>query len=269
MPEIERDGARVHYDVDGPTGGDGPAIVLGHALMGDASMWRGVVPALARRRRVINVEVRGHHRSTAPRRFTLEDLAADWLAILDAERIDRAVLCGLSMGGMTATRLALAAPDRVAGLVLIDSSGDREPARVRARNWLLASIIRLVGVAAPLERKLAALMLGASSRARDPGLVAALHEIVARHGRAGLARAMRAVNARGPILDRLAAITAPTLVLVGEEDVATPVDKSARLAAAIPGARMERLPALGHLSPLEDPAAVIARIEPFLASLAR
>src|SRR5438552_10226026 len=101
MPEALRDGATVHYEITG----QGPPILLGHSLLCDTEMWRGVVPRLAAGHRVINVEARGRRRSTALRAFTLEDLAADWLAILDQEQIDRAWLVGLSMGGMTAMRI--------------------------------------------------------------------------------------------------------------------------------------------------------------------
>jgi 3-oxoadipate enol-lactonase len=262
MPTLERDGASIYYEVTG----DGPPVVLGHSLLCDVTMWRGVAPALAARYRVINVEVRGHHRSTAPRAFTLEDLAADWLAILDHEQVGRAALVGLSMGGMTAIRLALAAPQRVAAMALIDSNADREDFAARARNTVMASIYRGFGLVKAIEPKVLDLMLGRTSRARNPVLADDVRAIVASHQRAPLSRAIRAVNARGTILEKLGAITAPTLVVVGDEDVATPVEKSERLASAIPGARLEILPELGHLSALEDPAAVLGKIEPFLAS---
>jgi pimeloyl-ACP methyl ester carboxylesterase len=262
MPTLERDGASIYYEVTG----DGPPVVLGHSLLCDASMWRGVAPALATRYRVINVEVRGHHRSTAPRGFTLEDLAGDWLAILDHEQVGRAALVGLSMGGMTAMRLALAAPQRVAAMALIDSNGDREDAIKRARYAVMAAIYRGFGMVKAIEPKVLDIMLGRTSRQRDPKLVDEVRAIVATHKKAQLSRAIRAVNGRGTILDRLGAIACPTLVVVGDEDQATPVEKSERLASAIPGARLEIVPELGHLSALEDPAAILGKIEPFLAS---
>ncbi len=264
MPVLERDGASIHYEVSG----DGPPILLGHSLLLDTTMWRDVAPALAARHRVINVEVRGHHRSTAPRPFSLDDLAADWLAILDQEGIERVVLCGLSMGGMTAIRLALLAPARIAAMVLIDSNADREGAMNRARYAVMAAIYRRFGLVDSIQARVAKIMLGRTSLARRPELVDELATIVGKHDRKHVAHALRAVNGRGPILERLAAITCPTLVLVGDEDLATPVEKSERLAAAIPGARVEIVPEVGHLSALEDPAAVLARLEPFLASQA-
>ena len=122
MPSIERQNATVAYDVVG----SGPPIVLGHSLFCTRSMWRGVVPRLQDSYRVINVELRGHGDSTAEGPFTLADLVDDWLAILDQEGIEQAVLCGLSTGGMTAMRVAGRAPDRVAGLALLDTNAAPE-----------------------------------------------------------------------------------------------------------------------------------------------
>ncbi|MCA9676593.1 MAG: alpha/beta fold hydrolase [Kofleriaceae bacterium] len=263
MATIQRGGSSIYYEVTGT----GPAIVLGHSLLCDVEMWRGVAPALAAHHTVINVEARGHRRSTAAAPFTLEDLAADWLAILDREGIDRAVLCGLSMGGMTAIRLALVAPTRVAAMILIDSNGDREEPAKRAQYAAMGAIYRRLGMLRPLARRTATIMLGRTTLARRPGMVDELRAVVANHDRRQIPRALRAVFGRGPILDRLGAIACPTLVLVGDEDRATPVVKSERLASAIPGARLEIVPEVGHLSALEDPAAILARIEPFLADL--
>jgi 3-oxoadipate enol-lactonase len=260
MPELVRDGASIYYEVTGA----GPAIVLGHSLLADVEMWRGVAPRLAERYRVINVEVRGHRRSTAPAPFTLEDLAGDWLAILDAERIDRAMLVGLSMGGMTAMRLALRAPERVAGMVLLDSNADPEGRVKRARYAVMEAIYARFGAIKLMEGAIAKIMLGRTSLARHPELVTWLRDTVARHDRRQLPHALRAVNGRGPIRDRLSAIATPTYVLVGDEDVATPPDRSEAVVAAIRGARLERIPGAGHLSALEQPEVVATRIRAFL-----
>jgi 3-oxoadipate enol-lactonase len=260
MPELVRDGATIYYE----TSGSGPALILGHSLLCDVQMWRQVAPALAARYRVINVEARGHRRSTAPRPFTLEDLADDWQAILDREQVERAFLVGLSMGGMTGVRLALRAPSRVAGLVLIDSNGDAEELAKRAQYTVMGAIYRRFGLLGPLAARTASIMLGKTSLRQRRHLVDELRATAARHHRAQFPHALRAVFGRATILDRLGAITAPTLVLVGDEDRATPVIKSRRLAAAIPGARLEIVPGAGHLSALETPEAITARVLGFL-----
>jgi len=262
MPELERDGATIYYEVTG----SGPTVVLGHSLLCDTEMWRGVAPRLASQYRVINVEARAHRRSTAPGPFTLEDLAGDWLAILDREGVERAFLVGLSMGGMTALRFALRAPSRVAGMVLIDSNGDEEERTRRLRYGLMEAVYKRVGLIAPLVRPVSALLLGKTTLEKRPEVVAELRQTMGRHDRKQMPHALRAVFRRGPILDRLAAITCPTLVIVGDEDQSTPVDKSRRLAAAIPGARLDVVPGVGHLSAMEDPDAISTRVLAFLGA---
>lgn len=260
MPELRRDGATIYYEVSG----DGPALILGHSLLCDVTMWRAVAPRLAERYRVINVEVRGHHRSTAPAPFTLEDLAGDWLAILDHEQVKRAFLVGLSMGGMTAMRLALRAPERVAGMVLLDSDANVEERGKRLQHAFMGQLYRRFGLLKMLERRVMKLMYGQTALAEQPALTDVLREIVARHDRAQLPHAIKAVFGRGPILDRLGAIDTPTAVLCGAEDLATPPVKSEQTAAAIRGATLEMIPRAGHLSALEQPDVVTAKIRAFL-----
>jgi pimeloyl-ACP methyl ester carboxylesterase len=260
MPEIVHDGARIHYEVTG----SGPAILLGHSLLCDTEMWRGVAPKLAERHRVVNVEARGHRRSTAPGPFALEDLAGDWLAIMDRERIDRAFLVGLSMGGMTAMRLALRAPSRVAGLVLIDSNADAEERGKRAQYTVMEAIYRRWGMLRPLARRTASIMFGKTTLQDRRHLIDELVETVERHPREQVALAIHAVFSRKDLRPRLAEIAAPALVLVGAEDKATPPAKSAHIRDGIPGARIEVLDGAGHLSALEVPDAVSARVLAFL-----
>ena len=260
MPELVHDGARIHYEVSG----SGPAVVLGHSLLCDTEMWRGVAPRLAERHRVINVEVRGHRRSTAPAPFSLEDLAGDWLAILDKEGVDRAFLVGLSMGGMTAMRLALRSPARVAGMVLIDSNADPEERGKRAQYAVMAAIYRRFGLVRPLARRTASIMLGRTSLRERPHLIDELVETVGRHPREQVTHALQAVFGRGDLRPRLPEIGAPTLVLVGAEDAATPPSKSEHIRDGIAGARIEVIDGAGHLSALEVPDAIVARVAAFL-----
>jgi pimeloyl-ACP methyl ester carboxylesterase len=261
MAELTHDGATIHSEVSGA----GPAILVGPSLMCDADMWRGVAPRLAERHTVINVEVRGHRRSTAPAPFTLEDLGGDWLAILDREGIDRAFLVGLSMGGMTAMRLAMRAPQRVAGMVLIDSNADIEERAKRAQYAAMVAIYKRFGIFGLLARRTASIMLGQTTIATRRHLIDELQETVARHPRDQLPRAIRAVFSRGDLIPRLGEITCPTLVLVGAEDKATPPVKSEHIHAGIAGSRLQVLDGVGHLSALEDPDAVSAPVLAFLA----
>jgi len=243
MPTLERDGARIHYEVSG----NGPAIVLGHSFLCDTHMWDGVAPALAERYRVINVDFRGHGSSTAPAAHTLDDLAADWRAILDREGIARAALVGLSMGGMTAMRLALATPERVAGLALLDTSADPEPPTKRVQYRFMAGLERRFGHIAVIDAIEPRIMMGATTRRSRRDLYEREAARLKRVDVNALYWTSRAVFDRVSIASRLGDIRCPTLVMVGAEDVATTPAKSRRLAAGIPGARLVELPGAGQI----------------------
>jgi pimeloyl-ACP methyl ester carboxylesterase len=263
MPIIERQGARIHYDVSG----DGPPIILGHSLLCDGRMWEHVAPDLARKHRVINVDARGHGGSTAPGPFTLEDLADDWIAILNREGISKATLCGLSMGGMTAMRLALAAPDRVKSLILVDTSADAEQARKRLQYIAMAELVRRFGFIAPIHWEIKRLMFGRTTQKERPALAEQWARRFHENDTHQVYHAVRAVAERGSLEGRLQSIHRPTLVLVGAEDRATPPERSERIGAAIPGVKLRYIPAAGHLSALEAPGPVLHEIEEFLGGL--
>lgn len=263
MATLERDGATIGYEV----AGDGPAILLGHSLLCDRTMWAGVAPALAADHRVINADFRGHGASVTPGPYAFDDLVGDWLALLDHEGVDRAVLCGLSMGGMTAMRLAMRAPDRVRALILIDSNAARETWFRRLKYRVLARMFARKGMTDGLLARVGPIMFGATTVARRPELVSAFAETLRTFDRAQLALAIGAVNGRGPIGD-ITGITAPTLVMVGEEDAATPPFRSQFIHQQIRGSQLVTIPEAGHLSALEQPELVTDHIRAFLAGLA-
>ena len=260
MPTLQRSGASISYEVQG----DGPPLLLGHSLLLDGRMWDALVPRLARAYRVYNIDARAHRRSTAPGPFTLEALADDWLALLDQEHIDRALLCGLSIGGMTALRLALRAPHRVAAMALLDTSAEREPAMQRRAYRLLGEVQRRVRLDPLVEPVVRRKMFGETTRKERPDIVDRGLALLRENEPRRLYPALRAVFDRPSIAQHLKEIHTPTLVIVGAEDVATPPSRSERIAAAIPGATLARIPGAGHLSAMEQPDAVAAHLEPFL-----
>lgn len=252
---VEREAARVVYEVSGPS--TGPVIILGHSLLCDTAMWRAVVPQLCESFRVINVEARGHGRSTAERPFSLEDLADDWLSILDAERVDRAVACGLSMGGMTAMRLALDHPLRVDRLLLLATSADVEPMLARLRSRAMAEVVRRFGHIELFGGIIARLMFGEAALSTRSELKDELLERIYRHDPQQLYLAVRAVIDRGSIVHRLPAISCPTTVMVGSGDRAIPPATTRRIADLIPRAQVREIAEAGHLLAIESPEAVV------------
>lgn len=255
MPTIERPNATVAYDVVG----SGPAIVLGHSLFCTRSMWRGVSGRLQESYCLINVELRGHGESSADGPFTLADLVDDWLAILDQEGIERAALCGLSTGGMTAMRAAGRAPERVAGLALLDTNAAPETPFNRFQYTLLGWGYSHLGLLP--RRKLLQSMYSPSTLAERSDLVAAFLKQAKGFDRRQLRYAMKAVFGRSGF--DVSQLVVPALVIVGEHDVATPPICARRIAEAIDGASLEIVPGAGHLTAEEQPEVVANLLDPF------
>ncbi|MCA9671975.1 MAG: alpha/beta fold hydrolase [Myxococcales bacterium] len=260
---ISRPGATVSYEVSG----DGPPLILGHSLLCDGRMWNAVSCELEQRYRVINVDARGHGRSHADGPFILESLADDWRAIMDAEGIDRAVLCGLSMGGMTAMRLALRAPSRVRALALLDTSADPEPLRNRLQYRAMAELTRRFGQIDALYGIVQSMMFGKTIMAAQPALVEAAMEQIREQDPMQIYFGARAVMDRASITEHLATLTCPTMVIVGSEDVATPQACSERIRSAVPSASLRVLDNVGHLSAVEAPTRVVGALGELFAEI--
>lgn len=264
MPILERQGARIAYEISG----DGPPLLLGHSLLCDARMWELIAPELEKKFRVVNINARGHGGSTAPAPFSLDDLADDWLAIIEKERLTSPILCGLSMGGMTAMRVALSAPGSARAMILMDSSADRELPQKRAEYLAMATLVRRFGHLDPIYQIVKKIMFGATTLEHTPAIadraVRRFHELDLHQ----TYHAIRAITDRPSIYSRLSALSVPTLVLVGNEDRATPPFRSERITKAIPGAMLRYIPYAGHLSALENPSAILLEIDTFLSGLA-
>jgi pimeloyl-ACP methyl ester carboxylesterase len=263
MPYLERAGARIHYEVSGV----GRAVILAHSFLCSGATWAPQLEPLARQFLVVNVDARGHGASgPAEDPFTLDDLLGDHLAVLDALEIRRAVWAGHSMGGMVALRAALQVPERVAGLVLLDTDGGPETLATRARYAALAGLARTVGLR-PIAGRVAEIMFGRTTLRTNPGLVAAwTRSFAAFHVPSGL-NALEAIVHREDLLPDLSAVTAPALVVVGDEDRGLPPERSQRLARALPRGRLVEIAGAGHLSTLEQPAAVTAAVLGFLDAI--
>ncbi len=233
--------------------GNGPTLVLIHALGVDRRMWAQQVPVFAEGRQVLAYDVRGHGRSDKPAGpYTLEALADDLRGLLDSLGIQRASLLGISMGGMIAQTFALRYPDQVDLLILADTTSEYPPEGrrqfVERARQVEASGIEPI-VPATLER-----WFTPEFRVEDEETVEEIRKILAAADPAGYAGACLAVS-QVDTTARLGQIQAPTLVIVGEKDPGTPVEAAARIQAAIPGARLEVIPDASHLSNVAHPGA--------------
>jgi pimeloyl-ACP methyl ester carboxylesterase len=269
MPTIEVNGTTLYYEDTGP-GSTGETIVFSHGLLWGSEMFAPQIAALRGRYRCIAWDHRGQGRSAEDHRHTIgmELVWHDATRLLEQLVGGPVHFCGLSMGGFVAMRMAAFRPDLVRSLILMETSADPEPTANVGRYRILTAAVKLLGPWAVMSR-VRPIMLG-KAILTDPARrdeVERFSALMSR--RRDIWRAVNGVIDRAPVLGELGRITAPTLVIVGEEDVATTPEKSERIVAGIRGARLVRIPRAGHSSSVEEPAAVIAAMEEFLGALPR
>ena len=267
MATIEIADTTLYYEDSGP-GSTGETIVFSHGLLWRTELFAPQVAALRGRYRCIAWDHRGQGRSAGDHRHTIgmEVVWKDAVGLIEALVKAPVHFCGLSMGGFVAMRMAARRPDLVRSLILLETSADPEPVDNIGRYRLLSNVTRLLGPRVT-RNKVAPIMFGKTVLG-DPARKAELDgftDLMSR--RRDIWRAVNGVIDRTGVYDELARITAPTLVLVGDEDVATVPAKAERIAAAITGARLVRIPGAGHSSTVEQPAAVNAALEDFLRSM--
>jgi len=268
MPTIETRSQTLYFE----DRGSGPCVVLGHSFLCNGEMWAGQVPYLAERFRVVNIDLRGHGRSgQVTTDSTLYDLVGDVLAVLDHLGIERAVWGGLSVGGMVALRAALTAPERVAGLILLDTHAGSETLIKTVRYRALGLGARLLGFR-PLLPGVMPLMFGATTRRQRPELVRHWGEVFTELHRPSVLRVLGALVRRDSVVDRLPEIVVPALIMVGEEDRALPPSCSKEIVAglgrsALGQTELIEIPRAGHLVALEQPSIVTGAMLEFLSGL--
>jgi 3-oxoadipate enol-lactonase len=267
MATIEIDGTTLYYEDTGP-GSTGETIAFSHGLLWGTELFEPQIAALRGRYRCIAWDHRGQGKSGADHRenIGIELVWQDAVRLLESLGTGAVHFVGLSMGGFVAMRMAARRPDLVRSLILLETSADPEPIENVARYRLLTRVTRLLGPRLT-RNKVAPIMLG-KTILTDKGRrddVARFVDLMSR--RRDIWRAVNGVVDRGGVYHELGRISAPTVVVVGDEDVATPRPKAERIAAAIPGAKLVGVPRAGHSSPVEEPQAVTAAIEQFLSSL--
>jgi len=241
------DDIHLTYRIDGPD--DAPILVMVNSLGTNLRMWNPQLPLLSRTFRIVRYDFRGHGTSDVPTEpFSIERLGLDLLALLDTLQIERAHICGLSLGGMTALWLSAYYPDRVNRAVFANTA-----ARIGTVEMWNARIeaVRTGGMAAIQDTSLARFFSEAFRR-NHPDVVQRFGEILAAINPQGYIEACTALR-DADLHDMLSAIHAPSLILVGELDPATPPSQSRELHSAIPGSELVIFPQVAHLSNVEQP----------------
>ena len=248
MPE------RLVASLEGPAGA--PVLVLGNSLGTTRELWEPQVAALRGRFRLLRYEHRGHGGSPAPPGpYAVAGLAADVLRLLDDFGVAAASYCGVSLGAMIGMWLAAHAPERIDLLALCCTSAYLPPAQA----WeLRAARVRSAGLAA-ISQQVAGRWFTPGFHERDPATVAAFVatlESVTPEGYAGCCEAIAGMDLRSS----LARISAPTLVIAGEQDPATPPWHGAQVASGLACSQLRVIRGAAHLASVSHPGEVTAAL---------
>ena len=244
----------VHAVEDGPA--DAPVVLLAGSLGSSLEMWDPQVAALSARFRVVRYDARGHGRSPVPPGpYVIDDLVDDAVALLDRIGVERAHVVGLSLGGMTAMRLAAREPDRVDRIALLCTSAKFASPEPWAER---ATTVRAQGTAAVADAVVARWFTD-RLREQSPALVERMRDMVASTPAEGYASCCAAIETMDLRAD-LGRISAPVLAIAGADDPATPPEHLAAIVDAVPGARLLVLPQAAHLANVEQSVAVDAAL---------
>lgn len=259
MPVAEIRGQHIAYD---DTGGDKPALIFSHGFLMDRSMFDAQVAYFKDRYRCVCWDERGFGETPAAESFTYWDSAEDAIALMDHLGISEAVLIGMSQGGFLSLRAALAHPERVKAIVLIDSGTHVDPEETLAGYQVLIdrwtsddSIDEVAGIVASLI-------------INDPPL---MQEWIAKwkaRDRESIRLPAETLLTRDDISDRAADIKCPVLLVHGEEDQAIPIETADHLSGQLPNSHgVVRIPGAAHAANMTHPDLVNPAIEKFLLDI--
>ncbi len=253
--------------------GNGEPVVFAHSYLWDAEMWRPQIDALAADFRVVVPELWGHGRSGEMPGGTLSirSLAQQHLQLFDHLGLERFTLVGLSVGAMWAAELALMAPQRVRGLVLMDSFLGPEPVERHRQFSAMLDMVEASGTATQqLADALAPFFLSRHSMEKQPLLLRRFRNSILDLDSAQIVRSIvplgRMIFGRRDALSDLADLQMPSLVMTGSDDLSRPPEEG-RMMAQMIGCPFVEIPSAGHIASLEQPAFVNSQLQGFLRSV--
>jgi pimeloyl-ACP methyl ester carboxylesterase len=261
MPRASLNGTELHYR---DSGNSKDVVLLLHAFPLHSGMWSRQIAALEKRHRVIAPDYRGLGKSSVPpEASTMDLLAQDVRALLQHLRIERVAVAALSMGGYVAFELYRQAPGLFRGIVLCDTRAGADSEEGKAGREKFAKTAIEKGLSWVADEMIPKLLRPQP----DPAIVKEVRSLISAGMPAGVAAAQRGMARRPDSTPTLATIACPTLVIVGEQDALTPPSESEKMAAAVKGAKLVKVPGAGHLSNMENPDAFNAPLQGFVDAL--
>ena len=266
MPFIKVNGVELYYEDSGGTARE--TIVFSHGLLWSGRMFADQVAHLKGRYRVITYDHRGQGQSEVPATgYDMETLSEDALALIKALGVAPCHFAGLSMGGFVGIRLAARHLELIKSLILMETSAQAEPAENVPKYNLLNNIVKVLGTW-PVKGAVMKIMFG-QKFLNDPSRATLrkywVNELL--KNKRSITRAVVGVNTRLGVEAELANIKCPTLVMVGDQDVATAPDKAKFIHSKIANSKLVIIPGAGHTSSVEEPEAVCSTLDFFLGSL--
>ncbi len=258
MNVTRANGIQLHYAVEGPA--DAPIIVFSNSLGTDFRVWDRLVDRLQGRYRMLRYDKRGHGLSEAtPAPYVMDDHVGDLIGLLDYLKLDKVVVCGLSVGGLIAQGLAARQPERMRAMILMDTAAKIGTAEMWNERISVIGKGGIEALADPIMER----WLSAKFRAEKPEEALAWRNMLTRtpaEGYVGTSAAIRDTD----LTESTARMAMPVLGIGGSEDGATPPDLVRGTIDLIEGARFELIEGAGHLPCVEDPDRVAGLIVGFL-----
>lgn len=247
--------------------GDGMPLILLHAFPLNRTMWQAQIDALSQECKVIAPDLGGFGESDArDEPSSMQILAKDVLALMAFLKLEQAIICGLSMGGYVAFELFRLKPAAIKALILADTRAEADTAEGRENRKAMAASVLTTGVA-PVAETMPEKLLGKTTLERKENVVQQVKELIRKSTPQAIANAQLGMMERPDSTMDLANIECPVQIIVGDEDLLTPVALSENMAQAIPNAKLTVIPHAGHLSNLEQPDEFNRTVKDFLGEL--
>ncbi len=268
MPHIKVNETDIYYEDSAPANTKKPIMVFAHGLLWSTRMYDKQIAHFQQDYRCIAFDFRGQGQSQVTKSgYDMETLTQDTLGLLSALNIDKCHFVGLSMGGFVAQRIAIKHPELLLSLTLLETSADPEDPKSAPQYRKLIKAIRWLGMKR-VSKKIMPIMFGSTfleDKSRKKEYKEWLLMLQGNH-KDGVSKATMGVIERKGIYEQLDDITTPTLIIVGDQDAATPYPKSERMHFAIKGSKLAIIKGAGHTATVEEPEQVNTVISNFLAS---
>ncbi len=268
MPNITVNNADIYYEDSAPNDTVKPVLVFAHGLLWSTRMYDKQVAYFQKDYRCIAFDFRGQGQSEITKDgYDMDTLTEDAIALIDALNIDKCHFIGLSMGGFVAQRIAIKYPERLLSLILLETSADPEAPDNVPKYRKLVTAIRWLGMKR-VSKKVMPIMFGSTfltDKSRKAECKEWLKMLESNH-KTGVTKATEGVIERKGVYEELGKINTPTLIVVGDEDAATPYPKAERIHFAIAGSKFAVIKGAGHTATVEEPEQVNTVISKFLDS---